>query len=215
MRVYQVHPAPGQRHRRRQLEDDRARGGPFSDADGYGDASLYSTIGVGQFEQGEPPLLFARQHSTWGQPHAGLLRLERPEVDGRVPLPASASARGRLGVTCFPDQACSEPSCYQTLQAGNLAPGARDAPDDTAELMGRTQRGSVCGTSTSPGRGTGSTTDYDWTSQGSRRSPTRQPERAIPIARSPPAARPGPGAATASAAVRPTTRRCRPPTSTA
>ena len=38
--------------------------GPFSDADGYGDPALYSTIGVAQFKRGDLPLLFADQLSS-------------------------------------------------------------------------------------------------------------------------------------------------------
>ena len=46
----------------------------------------------------------------------------------------------------FIDSNCSKPSCYLTLQTSNLAPGGRgadnnpgSAPDDTAELTGRTE----------------------------------------------------------------------------
>ena len=139
MRIYRYVPPPGNG-----IDGGSWRtivtGGPFSDADGYGDASLYSTIGVGQFEQGAPPLLFARRHSTVGQASMVFYGWDGQALTAAPDAGTSSDALGR-GVLSFPDQWCSQPSCYQTLRAGNLAPGGRDAPDDTSELIGRTDGG--------------------------------------------------------------------------
>ena len=121
MRVYQYVPPPDN-----DINGGSWRtivtGGPFSDADGYADASLYSSIGVGEFEQGEPPLLFARQRSTYGQPTVVFYGWDGLKLSAAPAAGVSIGARG-LGVTSFPDRECSQPSCYQTLRAGNLAPG--------------------------------------------------------------------------------------------
>ena len=125
----------------------------------------------------------------------------------------------------FIDSNCSQPSCYLTLQTSNLAPDGRgadnnpgSAPADTAELTGRTSLGAEMWDIDALGRWSFLNLDYDFTPDGlppfgDAKSPG--PTIRFPIARSRRAARPGPAAATAWEAVRPTTRRCRPRTSTA
>ena len=165
MRVYQYVPPPDN-----DINGGSWRtivtGGPFSDADGYGDASLYSSIGVGQFAQGEPPLLFARQRAgTYGQPTVVFYGWDGLKLTQAPAAGVSIGARG-LGVISFPDRECSQPSCYQTLRAGNLAPGGRDAPDDTAELMGRTGGGISLWDLDESGAWNWLNEDYDFTPAG-------------------------------------------------
>jgi hypothetical protein len=68
MRAYQYSPPAGGQNIDGGSWKRIGTGGPFSDADGYGDASLYSTIQVARFIDGTPPVLFARQHSQPGDP---------------------------------------------------------------------------------------------------------------------------------------------------
>ena len=89
-------------------------GGPFSDAAGYNDPSLYTTIGVGQFSNdqssGAPwnptaPMLFARQHGEQTQPTVASTPLTRtaPGVQcrratrwwGRLTVSATLTADSR------------------------------------------------------------------------------------------------------------------------
>jgi FG-GAP-like repeat len=107
-------------------------GGPFSDADGYDDPSLYLTIRVGQFNPNVPPLLFARQHSTSGDP-----TLRFFTFGGSVWQPV----QGTRSVDIFTDQNCSTPSCYLILQTANLPPDGLDLTNNTAEVVGRTAVG--------------------------------------------------------------------------
>jgi hypothetical protein len=104
-------------------------GGPFSDADGYDEPSLYSTIHVGQFTRGGPALLFARKP---GRSVIDTIAFYQWGSGGW----SAASGGGSVGL--FDDQDCGNyPSCYLTLQPSDLGPGGRDAPADTAELTGR------------------------------------------------------------------------------
>ena len=104
-------------------------GGPFSDADGYYDPSLYSTIRVGQFNPDVPALLFARQNSKSGDPTLVFFSVGG---SGWQPL------RGTQSVDIFTDQNCATPSCYLTLQTANLPPDNQDLANNTAEVVGRT-----------------------------------------------------------------------------
>ena len=109
--------------------------GPFSDLAGYDDASLYSTIQVVQLKQGQP-MLVARQHGTSGNTPA--MAFYSWGDAGWTQVPLIFSARDPDLQFDFSDvNLCSLPRCYLTLQGSNLAPGARDAADDTAELTGR------------------------------------------------------------------------------
>ena len=144
-------------------------GGPFGDAAGYDDASLYSTIGVGQFRQGDRPLLFARKHSS-GFPDAPLVFYK---WDGaawdKVAMPYDYEGY----FFDFIDSNCSQPSCYLSLQASNLAPGGRgndsapgSAPDDSAELTGRTRVGAGLWDIDALGRWSFLNLDYDFRLEG-------------------------------------------------
>jgi hypothetical protein len=121
-------------------------GGPYSDADGYGDPPLYSTIQVGRFKQGGPAMLFARQHVSgeFNDPDAQ----NRPSTltfyrwDGQWErVPDQISGSGWKGVFLWDDEICSDPSCYLTIQTSNVLPGRRAAADDIAEIMGRDKGG--------------------------------------------------------------------------
>ncbi len=174
----------------------------------------------GSSTQGDRPLLFARKHSS-GFPHsaAGVLQL----VDGARGTRWRSRTTSRATSSTSSIPTALQPSCYLSLQVSNLAPGGRgaynapgSAPDDTAELTGRTRLGA---------RAVGLQRQWTmellstWTttsaSRRCRRSATRSDSPAIPIARSRRAARPGRAAPTASVAVPPTTRPFRPRTSTA
>jgi hypothetical protein len=133
MTVYQYTPPSGGNAVDRGTWKRVGQGGPFSDADGYGDPSLYSTIQVGQFRAGEQPLLFARQHDG-GDPDVASLRFYRWQngtwADG---LPEDVES-----VEGFRDRECASPSCYLTLQTARVQP-----PDPSVgtgridEILGR------------------------------------------------------------------------------
>ena len=108
-------------------------GGPFSDADGGGDASIYPTIQVGKFKTEDPPLLFARQRSqqlAWYRWDAGTW------VKVTV-----VKYIGEFDISAFEDPDCSQPACYLGLQTANVAATDPDAGDDTLEVLGRTPLG--------------------------------------------------------------------------
>ncbi len=102
--------------------------GPFSDAEDYGNGSLYPTIHVAQPTAGSPPVLYARQHSSPGQPslvfytwqNGGWTKLSNP----------------RQAITGFSDQECGQPSCYLNLQTVNLG-----WPGFGQEVLGRNGSG--------------------------------------------------------------------------
>jgi hypothetical protein len=103
--------------------------GPFSDADGYGDPSLYSTIQVAQFENYEPPVLFARRNG--GGPDDDMLAYYTWQNGAWSAVPG-------LGVSeLFTGQDCGHPSCYLDLKTGNLVGGDYD-PNATDGLIVRT-----------------------------------------------------------------------------
>ena len=114
-------------------------GGPFGDGAGYDDASLYSTIQVGQFKKGQPPYLLARRSGT-SFPTAPLVFYSwQGSAWQQVSVPYDVDGY----FFDFIDANCSRPSCYLTLQTTNLAPTGRgannnpgSAPDDLAELTG-------------------------------------------------------------------------------
>ena len=120
MRVYQYSPPAGSQSIDGGSWARIGIGGPFSDAAGYGDPSLYPTIQVARFSAA-PPALFARQHSqaygmtlvfyTWSQGGTWT----------RTPDP------GSNGIPYFSDDLCGSPSCYLTLQAANAYPNDPDA----------------------------------------------------------------------------------------
>ena len=221
MRVYQYSPPAGGSDLDGGTWNRIGTGGPFADKDDYGNGALYPTIQVGHFKQGEPPLLFARKHSTsFPDPPIVFYSWD----DGawkQVAMPYDYEGY----FFDFIDSNCSQPSCYLTLQTSNLAPGGRgadnnpgSAPDDTAELTGRTSLGAEMWDIDARGRWSFLNLDYDFTPDGLPPfGDASEPgtDCRFPIARSRRAARPGPAAATAWEAVRPTTRRCRPRTSTA
>ena len=104
-------------------------GGPFSDAGGYDDPSLYSTIHVGKFRSEDAPLMFARtsnSYLSWYEWSGGTwTRVTR------------TNALGEFDIDGFSDPACAQPACYldlQTADVGAIDPGG---PDDTEEILGR------------------------------------------------------------------------------
>lgn len=111
--------------------------GPFSDADGYGDPSLYSTIGVGRFRMGDPPLLFARRHT--GTETDQPLVFYKWGSSGWTPVTMDYDSDGSM--FDVNDGNCKDPSCYLTLQTGNMMPGAQGDSKDISEFLGRTAGG--------------------------------------------------------------------------
>ena len=140
--------------------------GPFS---GYYDASLYSTIGVGQFKNGQLPYLFARKHSSSFTDAPVVFYRWSGGAWSKVAMPYDNEGY----YFDFIDSNCSEPSCYLTLQVSNLAPGGRgadnnpgSAPDDTAELTGRTSLGAEMWDIDARGRWSFLNLDFDFTPDG-------------------------------------------------
>ena len=130
--------------------------GPFSDRDGYYDASLYSTIGVGQFKQGDPPLLFARKHSSSVRDPPIVFYSWNGAAWSKVAMPYDEEGY----YFDFIDSNCSQPSCYLTLQTSNLAPEGRGAattpgalPTTPPSSPAAPVSGRSCGTSTPAGDG--------------------------------------------------------------
>ncbi len=101
-------------------------GGPFSDAEDYGNVSLYSTIHVLQPSADSPAVLYARRHSSPGQPSLAFYTWQN---GGWTQLPSPA-------ITGFSDQECGQPSCYLTLQTARLR-----RPGFLEEVMGRNASG--------------------------------------------------------------------------
>ena len=83
--------------------------GPFSDADGYADPSLYSTIQVAQLSIVDPPVLFARRNG--GTPDAPSLVYYTWQGG------AWQEGTGKYGGPYFSAQACGQPSCYLDIAA--------------------------------------------------------------------------------------------------
>ena len=106
-------------------------GGPFSDADGYGDPSLYSTIQVGRFYGGDPPVLLARQHS---KPDAQSLAFYTWRN-------GTWSAQPGFEVDGYSDQECGQPACYLDLKAAGPPGNLGDFLFSIGAVIGRNQSG--------------------------------------------------------------------------
>jgi hypothetical protein len=111
-----------------------ATGGPFSDAAGYDDESLYPTIQVARFTSRGQPALFARQHSQENNPT--LVFYTWNQKNGTwTQAPTLNSPGGFIGA--FTDTECAQPLCYLNLSAPNVAAGDPHAvPFATADVMG-------------------------------------------------------------------------------
>ena len=134
MRVYRYDPPAGGTAIDGGTWTNTGAGYAFSDNMGYGnDASLYSSIHIARFKQGDPPLLYGRGRGV-NAPMV-LWKLEPDVHDNWERVPNGP------GLVTFSDPACSKPSCYLTLQASDLAPAGRDDPTDAAEMLGRSDLG--------------------------------------------------------------------------
>ena len=134
MRVYRYDPPAGGIAIDGGTWTNTGAGYAFSDNMGYGDdASLYSSIHIARFKQGDPPLLYGRGRGV-NAPMV-LWKLEPDVHDNWERVPNGP------GLLTFSDPACSKPSCYLTLQASDLAPAGRDDPTDAAEMLGRSDLG--------------------------------------------------------------------------
>jgi hypothetical protein len=108
-------------------------GGPFSDAGGYGDPSLYSTIHVtrGAPADRSQAVMFARTHGAPGDLSLAFYTWSNG---------AWSSVPG-FPVTDFSDQECEQPSCYLDLQqSGNIYPPPHFGPVPET-IIGRNQQG--------------------------------------------------------------------------
>jgi hypothetical protein len=137
MHVYKYFPPAGSRNIDGGSWRQIGTGGPFSDADGYNDPSLYPTIHAAQFVSGQPPMLFARQHS---QTYAQTMAFYTWNQNGtwtRVPDPGQYAGK----VSDFSDALCGTPSCYLTLQTANVVSGDPNGGGDTTAIMGHISSG--------------------------------------------------------------------------
>jgi hypothetical protein len=111
MRVYKYTPPAGGNKIDGGTWTKVAAGGPFSDADGYDDPSLYSTIQVGRFRSDQPPALIARKKGTTpGQRSVAFYTYSN----------GAWSAVGGFIVGGYSDQECGQPACYLNLKIGQL-----------------------------------------------------------------------------------------------
>jgi hypothetical protein len=118
--------------------------GPFSDADDYGNPSLYPTIQVAPaIPNRSPAVLFARKHSGAGAASVAFYVWQN----------GAWSAEDGFAVTGYSDPECGQPSCYLDLQSGFLAPPPRTGPYPTT-IIGRRNLGVSIG-SGDVGRGVG------------------------------------------------------------
>ena len=113
-------------------------GGPFSDAAGGNDPSVYSTIQVGKFRAPDLPLMFARLNVSGEAADGG----DEPTVifyrwDGASGTWAALPVNDWYINVFGNDNGCAHPSCYLDLQSGNFAPRADVDPADTAQVIGR------------------------------------------------------------------------------
>ena len=137
MRVYKYTPPQGGNSIDHGSWSRIGTGGPFSDADGYGDPSLFSTIHV---TRGQPPersqaVMFARSH---GAPGGQSLAFYTWSNGAWSSVPG---ARGGSPVTDFSDQECAQPSCYLDLQqSGNIYPPPHLGPVGQT-IIGRNPQG--------------------------------------------------------------------------
>ena len=102
--------------------------GPFSDAEDYGNVTLYPTIHVLQPTADGPAVLYARRHSNPGEPSLSFYAWEN---GGWTQLTGPAWA-----ISGFSDRECGQPSCYLTLQTARLR-----RPGFLEEVMGRNAAG--------------------------------------------------------------------------
>jgi hypothetical protein len=108
--------------------------GPFSDAAGYGDPTLYPTIQVVKLVQNLPPLLVARRHS------AGSSSLAFYAWRNGTWL--ASLTESQTFSDAFSDAACGQPSCYLNIKTGNIAQGDPNGlPLEATALMGRIPQG--------------------------------------------------------------------------
>jgi hypothetical protein len=123
-------------------------GGPFSDADGYDDPSLYSTIRVGQLVSGDPPYLFARAHGRAGEGFGRNVVFFKWDDGKWVSVPNADSPEADANsIFAFNDVDCGSPSCYLSLQRANVAPDALSQQGANGVVMGRTDNGGTTGVS--------------------------------------------------------------------
>jgi hypothetical protein len=105
--------------------------GPFSDADDYGNPSLYPTIQVAPGVPNQAPaVLFARKHSAAGAASVAFYVWEN----------GAWSAEDGFAVTGYSDPECGQPSCYLDLQSAPLFPRPSIGPGATT-FFGRTRLG--------------------------------------------------------------------------
>ena len=107
--------------------------GPYSDADGYDDPSLYPTIHLAQLRSGDPAILFAREHSKPGDPSLAFYAFD-PACLG---APSCWDERNDA-VSGFSDQECGQPACYLDLETADVSPWAEDQLTD---IIGRNKFG--------------------------------------------------------------------------
>ena len=107
--------------------------GPYSDADGYDDPSLYPTIHLAQLRSGDPAILFAREHSKPGDPSLAFYAFD-PACLG---APSCWDERNDA-ISGFSDQECGQPACYLDLETADVSPWAEDQLTD---IVGRNKFG--------------------------------------------------------------------------
>ena len=190
MRVYRYDPPAGGTAIDGGTWTDTGAGYAFSDNMGYGDdASLYSSIHIARFKQGDPPLLYGRGRGV-NAPMV-LWKLEPDVHDNweRVPNgPGSADllGSGLLEAVVLSDLAGLRPRAGRPRRSDRRRRDARP----------QRSRGAAC-TTRSRVTGTGSTRTTTPPSMDFRRSATMPavPMSSIPTARSRRAGRPGHGSA--------------------
>ena len=107
--------------------------GPYSDANGYDDPSLYPTIHLAQLRSGDPAILFAREHSKPGDPSLAFYAFD-PACLG---APSCWDERNDA-ISGFSDQECGQPACYLDLETADVSPSAEDQLTD---IIGRNKFG--------------------------------------------------------------------------
>ena len=177
--------------------------GPYSDANGYDDPSLYPTIHLAQLRSGDPAIARSRASTA----SAGVRRWRStPSTRRAWRAPSCWDERDRRDLTASPTRSAASRRVISTCETADVY-AAR--PEDRRHLtsIGRNKLG-LSAFSGDPFVG--------WTMVGGGAGVAGSfadvASSDCPFSAG---ASPGPGAATVSAAVRPTTRRCRPPTSTA
>ena len=110
MRVYKYFPPAGKNSIDGGTWKRIGTSGPFSDADGYNDPSLYSTIQTGDVDGDGKAELVARTHT-------GVVVYD---------WKGSAWSRGRT-MTAFSDPDCTDPACYLDLRTADVTGSGTDA----------------------------------------------------------------------------------------